>query len=287
MKTRRFRRTATSGRIGDTPLVGLGQFNGAETGTRSADRPRGQPRAFIVDDGFSRCLHFGPNYVQSEMKLDKPDQLHLAYTRRMMAFLLFHPQPKQVIIVGLGGGSLTKFCYRHLPNARVTTIEISEDVIRLAANFDVPPADTRMQIVHADAVDYFASPGDRADIVLLDGCDENGVDAAFCNERFYQTVRARLRHRGVLVANLVGSQETKSAHTALIADAFSGRTIVLNVSAEANRLVFAFNDPWAGPDWSAIEEKARKLERKYGLDFPAFARELKRSHYQQHSSGDH
>jgi hypothetical protein len=27
--------------------------------------------------------------------------------------------------IGLGGGSLAKFCYRHLPNSRITVVEIN------------------------------------------------------------------------------------------------------------------------------------------------------------------
>ena len=52
------------------------------------------------------------------MSLDEPDALVTAYTRKMMAFLLFNPAPKRIAMVGLGGGSLAKFCYRNLPKPR-------------------------------------------------------------------------------------------------------------------------------------------------------------------------
>ena len=132
-----------------------------------ADCPLGEPS--VVDDGIYRRLYFGPEYIQSEMSRDDPVALQLAYTRRMMAALLFLPRPKHIVIAGLGGGSLTKFCYRHLPRARITTLEIDARVIALAGTFEVPADEPRSRIVHADACEWFAATDDSFDLVLLDG----------------------------------------------------------------------------------------------------------------------
>ena len=242
---------------------------------------RGDTEAFVMDDGVVRSLHFNPRFVQSEMSIDQPYALKLAYTRQMMAFLLFVPRPRHIVIVGLGGGSLTKFCYRELPRARVTTVEIDQGVIDCGRFFDLPDEDERMHIVHADAVDYFAADGERADVILLDGCDEFGIVPAFGTARFYQNLRQHLRPGGILVCNLIGADEVVEKHRRLIADSFADRVIVQDVVSEGNRVAFAFNDPWRTPDWPAIEREARKLARRHGLDFPAFVRRLQRGHEQQ------
>jgi spermidine synthase len=241
-------------------------------------------KPFVVDDGLTRRLYFTLSYVQSEMDLKEPDALNIAYTRKMMAFLLFLPRPKHVMIVGLGGGSLTKFCHRKLARARVTTIEISDDVIALGELFGVPPPDERLSIIHADATEYLATTDERADVILLDGCDKQGVAPVFCDAGFYQNVRARLKPGGMLVMNLVGSGETSRTHISLISDAFLDRVIVQDVSADGNRVAFAFNEPGFSPHWPSIERDAKKLEQQYGLDFTAFARKLQRS-YQRQSQG--
>ena len=49
----------------------------------------------------------------------------LSYTRSMMAFLLFVPSPTRVVSVGLGGGSLARFVYHHLPETRITAVSKS------------------------------------------------------------------------------------------------------------------------------------------------------------------
>ena len=82
-------------------------------------------RPFIIDDGETRQLLFNLDFIQSSMRIDDPFALDIAYTRKMMAFLLFAPNPDHVLMVGLGGGSLAKFCHRHLPRARLTVVEVN------------------------------------------------------------------------------------------------------------------------------------------------------------------
>ncbi|WP_374404743.1 spermidine synthase-like protein [Niveibacterium sp.] len=235
------------------------------------------PRPFVIDDGKLRRLHFTLALVQSEMDVADPFALHAAYTRKMMAFLLFLPRPKHVVIVGLGGGSLTKFCHRHLARTRVTTVEINEDVIALREQFALPPDDARHAIVCADAVEYFASTEDRADVVLLDGYDENGIVPAFCDERFYLAIRARLKPAGLLVCNLAVKGDESAAHIELLREVFRDRVVVQEVAGDGNRIAFAFNDEGYPPDWAAVEREARTLAQRVDLDFTGFAQQLAKS----------
>ncbi|MDB5799870.1 MAG: spermidine synthase-like protein [Rhodocyclales bacterium] len=241
-------------------------------------------KPFVVDDGLMRRLYFSLSYVQSEMDIKEPDALNIAYTRKMMAFLLFVPRPRHIMIVGLGGGSLTKFCYRQLTSTRITTIEINEDVIAFGELFGVPQPDERLAIIHADAIKYLARTDERVDVILLDGCDKHGVAPAFCDAGFYDNLRARLKPDGMLTMNLVGANETSRTYVDLISDAFLDRVIVQDVSADGNRVAFAFNEPGFSPNWPSIERDAKQLEEQYGLDFTAFARKLQRS-YQRQSQG--
>ncbi|MGH8445769.1 MAG: spermidine synthase [Solimonas sp.] len=234
-------------------------------------------KPFVVDDGKARRLHFNLDFVQSEMALDDPYALNFVYTRKMMSFLLFVPKPKHIVIVGLGGGSLSKFCWRQLPQAKVTTVEIDGDVLAFSKLFEMPPPDDRMRVLHADAADYFATAEERADVVLIDGCDREGVAPALCSDAFYQNIARNLRPRGMLVMNLIGPAHVAETHLRHMASAFSGRILLRKVSIGGNRLLFAFKDARYIPDWSAIQDAAKGLEEAYGLDFPGFARKLRHS----------
>ena len=105
------------------------------TGAMSqSPEPRDPPRPgapLVRTQGNRRTLEFQPGDIQSEMLLSHPDALVLAYARAMMCFALFVPRPRHILMVGLGGGSLAKFCHRHFPHTRITVVEISAEVIAL------------------------------------------------------------------------------------------------------------------------------------------------------------
>ena len=106
-----------------------------------ADHPAQDPHSppLVRTEGDRRTLEFSPGDIQSEMRLSRPDALVLAYARAMMCFALFVPHPRHIVMVGLGGGSLAKFCYRRFPRARITVLELRADVIALRGQFHVPP----------------------------------------------------------------------------------------------------------------------------------------------------
>ena len=78
---------------------------------------------FVLQDQGIRSLHFTHGEVQSSMRVARPDELQVDYTRTMMGFLLLNPRPRRITMIGLGGGSLAKFCHRHLRWARMTVVE--------------------------------------------------------------------------------------------------------------------------------------------------------------------
>ena len=58
-----------------------------------ASIPDSESRPFVRDVGDRRSLHFSEQVIQSSMSLLNPDALELEYTRMMMGFLLFNPEP--------------------------------------------------------------------------------------------------------------------------------------------------------------------------------------------------
>ena len=231
-------------------------------------------RPFIIDDGETRQLLFGLDFIQSSMRLDDPYALDFAYTRKMMAFLLFAPDPGHVLMIGLGGGSLAKFCHRHLPRTRLTVVEVDPDVIALRGEFDVPD-DTRLAIVQADAADYLPAAEGDTDVLLLDGFDAEGIAPAFLDRGFYRAARRRLRAGGVLVANFAGPRKHWSRHLALLSEAFAGRVQLGTVPGGDNHIGVAFADAVCSPDWEQLEERAGTLADRFPLDFSAIVRSLR------------
>ncbi len=230
-------------------------------------------KPFILDTQRMRCLHFDLDSVQSAMLLADPDRLTLAYTRRMMAFLLFTGSPRRILLLGLGGGSLAKFCYRRLPEAAITAVEVNPDVIALREAFAIPPDDRRFRVIRADSVDYVADTAPEKDVILSDACDRRGVAPELEVIEFYQHARRRLATGGVFVINLCGERSSFVSHLARIRHVF-GECVTLPVRRDGNLIVFAFKGENFDARWQRLEVRARTLKRCFGLDFPSYLRRI-------------
>ncbi len=151
--------------------------------------------------GSVRALHFSSDQIQSRMSLLNPDALDLEYTRMMMGFLLFNPAPSRITMIGLGGGSLAKFCHRYLEDASIDVVEIDAAVIALRDAFMVPPDGPRFSVIQGDGAHYVADCANATDVLLVDGYDLAGMPDALCTEAFYADCHAALRDSGIMVVN--------------------------------------------------------------------------------------
>src|SRR5262245_19890318 len=112
-----------------------------------------------------RYLHLGSDTIQSGMRIGAPEELVLSYTRSMLAFLLFVPEPQRVVNVGLGGGSLAKWIHAHLRDAQQVVLEIDAGVIAVARQyFSLPPDDWRLRVLEEDGAAWLAGQPECADV---------------------------------------------------------------------------------------------------------------------------
>jgi len=231
-------------------------------------------KPFIEDCGPLRYLHFHIDNVQSAMQLDDPYALCLSYTRKMMAFLLFNAQPRRILQLGLGGGSLAKFCHRYLPDASITVVEIDSDVLALRDEFRVPADDSRFRVIQANGVEYVAEPGARQDVIIVDACDQDGLSPTLEVPELYANLRRRLTLNGVLVINICGEEWDVESHMARIRGAFGPRLVTLPAREDGNLIVMGFRKGparWAGAE---LDTHARGLEQRFGLAFPRYVRQM-------------
>ena len=229
-------------------------------------------KPFIIDRGPCRYLHFDLYGVQSAMNLRHPDRLSLAYTRKMMSFLLFQPAPRRILLLGLGGGSLAKFCYRGLPGTRITAVEVNPQVIALRAAFHIPVDDDRFQVVCDDGAAYLARGGPVKDVILADACDSCGVSPECDTLEFYRHIYRRLAAGGVFVGNLCVNSHDNAAQLHRICSVFGSDCVTLQVKQDGNLIVLAFKAPRPIMDWDGLEVAALGLKKQFGLDFPRYVR---------------
>jgi spermidine synthase len=196
-------------------------------------------KPFVCDDGSAKSLHFTMGELQSRMNKASPWQLDVDYTRTMMGFLLLRNAPAHIVMVGLGGGSLAKFCHRQLPDCRLTVVEINPHVIALRRDFSVPDDDERFQVILGDGAAFVAAQPPRCDVLLVDGFDHEGQPAALCSQRFYDDCFAALTQGGVLAVNLHHDDADYPVWAERIQRSFSGNAVEVPAPEKTNCIVFA------------------------------------------------
>jgi spermidine synthase len=224
-----------------------------------------------------RYLHLGSDTIQSAMRLADPFELVLSYTRSMMGFLLFNPAPRRLVNIGLGGGSITKWMHRHLPQAEQLVLELDPRVIAIARQyFSVPEDDERLQILAADGAQWIAQHPACADAILLDGYTGRSQAGELATDEFYALAREALTRDGVLVVNLWGNDRMFDLNLQRIERAFGGQICLLPAEQRGNIIVFAFRQRPRETRWDALRERARELGERTGLEFPRLLEGLRK-----------
>ncbi|MDR2219216.1 MAG: fused MFS/spermidine synthase [Methylobacillus sp.] len=224
----------------------------------------------IREDAGVRTLHFGSDWIQGAMRIARPWNLELEYTKEMMASLLLREDsrfPRKALLIGLGAASLTKFLYRHFPQTQLTVVEIEPAVVHAARQFFKLPEDpARLNIVIADGVDFIASNNKTWDLILVDGFDADARPGALDSEPFYLAARARLGRHGILAVNLLGRSRGYKASLARLADTFEDRVLAFPSCDSGNVIAFAAGSEPVRVELRDLRDHALALKARTGLN---------------------
>ena len=228
------------------------------------------PRQFddinIGEENGIRSLFLGSPTIQSSMRLTRPFDLVLDYTKTMMAFMLFLPKFNKVACIGLGGGSIPKFLWKYFPHVDVTTVEINERIISIAHNyFDVPESDNRFRVIHANASDWIQSD-DQYDVIFLDAFDGLGVPSDLIEDRFIDDVAGSLTEDGVYIQNLWASDPNFTERVEQVERHFSN-TLLIPSEKRGNVSAIGFIKPQKKFYKTKLLELAGELDKRYDLNF--------------------
>ncbi|MDB0520191.1 methyltransferase domain-containing protein [Ralstonia solanacearum] len=235
------------------------------------------PVTIIEKEGY-RFMHFVgcEGVTQGALRLSDPDALDLDYIHQQMAWLLFmEPSAESdfhVAQLGMGPGSTTRFCHRHLPAARITAVEVNPDVIAMArSQFALPPDDVRLRVLRQDAYDWVMDPAHQGtvDVLQVDCYDHVKQGPVLDTLEFYQACRDTLRYPGVMTVNLFGSDENFLLNIERICKVFDYRVVILPEVTGGNTIVLAFNGPPLQAGWDALQARAQALQAS--LKLPALS----------------
>lgn len=236
----------------------------------------------IVDTKGVRALHFGSHSRQSTMLLDDPNLLHSLYARAMMGLLLFNDKPEDVLMIGLGGGTLTKYLLHQFSDCKIKVVEYRNSVLKIARSHFELPIDPRLKIKIGCGGEYISTQSkineEMHDIIMIDAFDHDSMSTEVSSESFFDGCRALMKNDGLLAINLWGTNKDLFQQVAWnMGRVFEWKILFLPVRKRGNIIGFAFRENAPQYTMKQLREKAKILEQNYQLEFPTFVRDFKRN----------
>jgi len=224
----------------------------------------------ISEEAGVRYLHFGSSWVQGAMRIARPLNLELEYTREMMTCLLLREAanwPLKVLLIGLGAASLTKFIYHNCPLAHLTIVEIEPRVVASARQFfQLPADDKRIHMVIGDGAEFVRDTDKKFDLIMVDGFNQHAHPGDLNTLPFYQLCRCRLSQQGILAVNLIGVCRGVLGGFTYIRDAFEDRALMFPSCESGNTIAFAAEGEPIKISFDDLKENALALKEKTGLN---------------------
>lgn len=221
----------------------------------------------VYEEDEQRCMSFtrhNRTARQSCQSLDEPDQFVFSYTKMMMGALYLNPHPRNILIVGLGGGVLPTALSRMFPDAGIDVVEIDPAVVKVARQFFGFNPNPNVRVFEEDGRVFVKRAGkssQRYELIMLDAFDHEYIPEHLLTREFLLEVKTLLTADGVLAANTFSSSRLYHHESTTYQSVFG---LFYNLRVELkNRVVLAKMDGL--PLRDAIERNANLLEEKLKL----------------------
>jgi spermidine synthase len=186
----------------------------------------------VSDQAGLRSLQLGEgdNPIQSCISLKNPNTLILSCSQLMLAALYLNASPRKILIIGLGGGVLSRSI------AQLQHITIDD-----GRNF----------------IEKELAQGQQYDLIMLDAYDDQYIPTRLMTLEFLQSVKALLSEEGVLAANTFSVSALYDRESATYAAVF-GKFYYLTFN---NRIILAQKK--ALPSLATIKERAKNFDSQF------------------------
>lgn len=214
-------------------------------------------------------LHSNSNTLQSIINVDHPEKLALKNLQYLIAILLFMPQPKQILLLGTGGGSLVHFLRHHYRNSHLTSIDIDGELLDLMhEKMHLPQADDQLTYVIDDADHYLQHCNQTFDLILVDlfigDQSPDWLLSAASMKRLY----TRLNSSGAVAYNLLINDESEfNQYYEDLRKAFSQQTLCIPVSGYDNTIAYGFRYQAEEQDMSSYMQQALALGEAHDINY--------------------
>jgi spermidine synthase len=222
----------------------------------------------VTQEGSERIMHFRRqrvDYRETVMDTAEPLRLVNEYTRLMMTSLVYVPRPQRVLMIGLGGGIVTRVMAHHLPDTTFDNVELDQVVVDAAQRFFSFSPSNRMRVHVRDGRVFLRRSRERYDIIILDAYRGGFIPFHLKSREFLEMVRDRLAPGGVVVANLHHGTRLYDADRVTY-DAVFNQVYPFMGRVDSNVILIATNsDQRLSPE--QMQQRAERLQTQHQFSF--------------------
>ncbi len=163
-------------------------------------------RITVTEDDVARHLRFDRSH-QSAVRIDDEYESVIDYPEYLHLALALNPEARRVLVLGLGGGTVSKRFWRDYPEVHVDSVEIDPVVVEVAGKYFGLPQDSRLRVFNEDARRYVQRTDERYDIVIIDAYNADSMPFHLTTEEFFREVDSLLEPGGVVAYNIISAVE--------------------------------------------------------------------------------
>jgi spermidine synthase len=229
----------------------------------------------VEDKGDLRCLKFNVRSTKTQQSCflkSQPQHLVFNYTKLLMASLLVIPEPKRILIIGLGGGTMSNALAQLYPQSQIDNVEIDQAVINVARNYFSFVENDNVKTYNQDGRIYIKRAllkKQQYDWIILDAFNGDYIPEHLMTKEFLQETKALLSEEGVISANTFSLSELY-AHESATYKAVFGDFYQVKNQDNANRIIIVNRNGFAVN--SLNKNKLKQLNAKLrtiGVDIHA------------------
>lgn len=143
--------------------------------------------------------------TESVINLLDLGELPLPYTRAMTVALAYADNLDRMLMIGLGGGTTSRYVGRHVKDIDVTVVELDRGVINMTKKHFKLKEGPRYHLIERDGrVHLMRNRKARYDVIMVDAFRGGYVPFHLLTREFYELLKARLTPGGVAVFNVHG-----------------------------------------------------------------------------------
>ncbi len=223
-----------------------------------------------------RCLVFAAirgDKNQTCTDLRDPKLLVFAYVRMVFAGLLVNPNPRKILVVGLGGGSIPSTLTELFPNSTIDVVEIDDAVVRVAKKYFSFKENDHMKVFVRDARVYIRRANlsrKQYDMIILDAFTGEYIPEHLITREFFEEVKQLMTADGVLVANTF-SNSLLYHHESVTYQRVFQIFFNFKMSVTGNRVIIAMTSEL--PERELLQARARQFAERldrYGIDIERY-----------------